>query len=120
METPVYLCRKTEPFEVDADLAKPQWKRAEAVPLVETVTGEEPRYPTEARLLHDGRFLYASFHCADEYIWADMTERDSPIYEEEAVELFIDPGRTGFAYYELELSPGNVVFDLFVLNQGRS
>ena len=118
--TPVYICRKTEPFEVDADMSKPQWKKAEAVPLLETVTGDEPRYQTEARLLYDERCLYASFHCLDEYIWAEMTERGSLVYEEEAVELFIDPGKTGFAYYEIELSPRNVVFDLFVLNAGRS
>ena len=120
METPVYACRRTEPFEVDADLSKSQWKEAEAVPLLEALTGKEPRYPTEARMLYDERYLYASFHCVDEYVWADMTERDSLIYNEEAVELFIDPGKTGFAYYEIELSPRNVVFDLFVLNAGRS
>ena len=41
-----------------------------------------------------------------------MTRRDEHLWEEEVVEIFLDPGRAGRDYYELEISPANVVCDV--------
>jgi hypothetical protein len=41
-----------------------------------------------------------------------MTKRDEHLWEEEVVEIFLDPDRSGRDYYELEINPGNVVCDL--------
>ena len=34
-----------------------------------------------------------------------MTRRDDPIWEEEVVEIFLDPARLGRHYAEVEISP---------------
>ncbi len=41
-----------------------------------------------------------------------MTRRDEHLWEEEVVEIFLDPNRSGRDYYELEISPANVVCDV--------
>jgi hypothetical protein len=43
-----------------------------------------------------------------------MTQRDDRIWNEEVVELFLDVGSTVREYAELEISPANVVVDLWV------
>jgi hypothetical protein len=41
-------------------------------------------------------------------------QRDASIWEEEVVEIFLDPAGQGVDYFELEISPANVVCDLRV------
>ena len=59
--------------------------------------------------------LLLRFDVYDEPPWHTMTRRDEHIWEEEVVEIFLDPDRTGPNYYELEINPVNVVCDLVVV-----
>jgi hypothetical protein len=43
-----------------------------------------------------------------------MKDRDDHLWEEEVVEIFLDPARSGRNYAELEISPGNVVCDVLM------
>ena len=45
-----------------------------------------------------------------------MTRSDEHLWEEEVVEIFLDPDRSGRDYYELEISPANVVCDLRMIS----
>ena len=69
-------------------------------------------YETVFRALWDDDGLYLRFDATDPYPWHTMTQRDDELWEEEVVEIFIDPDRSGHDYYELEISPANVVCDL--------
>lgn len=40
-----------------------------------------------------------------------MIHRDDPLYDEEVVEIFLAPGGELTRYFELELNPGNTLFD---------
>src|SRR6185436_6791822 len=69
------------------------------------------------RLCCDAAGLYVRFDCDDRDIWATFTQRDDPIYNEEAVEVFIAPGVDDpIQYYEFEVSPAGVLLDARVLN----
>jgi len=59
---------------------------------------------------HDGLFL--RFDAVDPEPWHTMTRRDDRLWDEEVVEIFLDPGRSGRDYAELEISPANVVTDV--------
>ncbi|MFN0063392.1 MAG: carbohydrate-binding family 9-like protein [Myxococcaceae bacterium] len=96
---------------IDGVLDEPVWKSAARVPLVNSLTGQPARAPTFARLLHDGSTLYVAFECQDADVWGTFRKPDSPIYNEEVVELFLDPDGDERDYYEVEVSPHNVVFD---------
>ena len=87
------------------DPAAPDWSGAASI-----AWGPEP-YRTRFRALWSGAGLHLRFDADDADPWHTMTRRDDPIWEEEAVEIFLDSGRDG-RYLEVELSPANVVCDL--------
>lgn len=85
--------------------ASPEWGGAESV-----AWGPAP-YETRFRALWSAAGLHLRFDADDDDPWHTMTGRDDPIWEEEAVEIFLDPEGDG-RYVEVELSPANVVCDL--------
>jgi hypothetical protein len=58
--------------------------------------------------------LAIRFDVRDVAPWHTMTSHDDPIWEEEVVEVFLDPTGTGRNYLEVEVSPANVVTDLHI------
>ena len=58
--------------------------------------------------------FFARWDVTDASPWHTMTRRDDTIWKEEVVEIFLDPGATVREYLELEVSPANVVVDLWV------
>jgi hypothetical protein len=116
----IYRCRRaSRPIAIDGDLDKPDWRDAAEAELVRVEDGGPPRQRTAVRLLWDDEHLYAAFRVADDDIRATHVRRDAPLWEEEVVELFLDPWGAERVYVELEVSPRNVVFDAIVLNRAR-
>ena len=72
-------------------------------------------YETEFAALWGGDALYLRFTARDPKPWHTLTRRDEHLWEEEVVEIFLDPGRQGRDYAELEISPANVVCDVRML-----
>jgi hypothetical protein len=71
-------------------------------------------WPTRFRALWTPKALHLRFDATDTKPWNTMTRRDEHIWNEEVVEIFLDPDRSGIGYAELEISPANVVCDLVV------
>src|SRR4029453_108241 len=72
---------------------------------------------TRVRLCSDEAALYVRFDCEDRDAWGTYGRRDDPIYEEEAVEVFLAPGEADPArYFEFEVSPLGVLFDARIHN----
>ena len=89
------------------------WGRA-----VEIGWGPEP-YRTGFQALWSDAGLHLRFEARDDSPWFTMTRRDDPLWEEEVVEIFLDPDRSG-RYIEVELNPANVVCDLRRLGPGET
>ena len=70
------------------------------------------KYATEFAAVWDAEALYLRFEATDPMPWHTMTGRDDHLWEEEVVEIFLDPARSGRDYFELEISPANVVCDV--------
>jgi hypothetical protein len=67
------------------------------------------------RIAYDTENFYVRYDCDDTDIWGEATARDSAIYDEEVVELFISPGEEHPTfYYEFEVSPIGTMLDLNV------
>jgi hypothetical protein len=73
-----------------------------------------PPFATRFRALWTPATLYVRFDADDTSPWFTKHRRDANLWEEEVVEIFIDPAGRGADYYELEISPANVVCDLRV------
>jgi hypothetical protein len=114
---PVYACPRIErEIALDGRLSDPLWKTAPAVRLVFADSGEAADRPTEVRLLYSATTLYVGFVCQDDFVWGTKTEPDSDVYTEECVEVFLNPAGVPHQYYEINVSPKNVVFDACILN----
>jgi hypothetical protein len=71
-----------------------------------------PTYVTRFRAAWSDEGLFLRFDATDPSPWHTMTRRDEHLWDEEVVEIFLDPDRSGRDYYELEVNPANVVCDL--------
>ena len=116
---PVLHCARRDLRELTADAAADPWRMIAAVHFCDAVTGAAPKQGTEVRAVwndHEWRLLFIA---DDTDPWATMTERDAPLYEEETVEVFLDPVGDLESYYEIEVNPLGTVLDL-VLRKSRS
>jgi hypothetical protein len=82
-------------------------------PATAITWGAKP-FATTFRALWSPTALFLRFDAADEKPWHTMTQKDEHIWNEEVVEIFLDPAGSGLGYAELEISPINVVCDLVV------
>lgn len=118
MET--YFCPKVSIApKIDGILGDEAWATAPEVRLVLAETGQSPVNDTTARMCWDDECLYVAFECRDNDIQATFTKHDDPVFLEDAVEVFLDPDSDLETYFEIDVSPANVVFDaLFDPNSG--
>jgi len=109
-----YTSRKIkDPIEINGDLEKPVWKNAVKSPrFVDMVNGEPALYDTRTAVLWDDQNLYMGFWAEEPYVVATQKERDSIIFLENDLEVFIDGGD---CYYELEMSALNTVYEVFFI-----
>lgn len=114
---PVYGARRAvDRIRIDGKLDEFSWAvspRVHELRLIHDVT-RRPKFPTEAAVIWDDQNLYVAFACHDREPWGRMKNRDDHLWEEEAVEVFLDPDGDGQNYAELEVSPDNVVVDLLI------
>ncbi len=91
----------------------------DAVEFRDVETGAAPEQGTTVRAAWDADELRVLVHAQDRDPWATITQRDGPLWEEEVVELFLDPVGDGECYFEFEVNPLGTVLDL-VLRRNRS
>ena len=102
-----------EKIEIDGKLDEKVWSQVAASPkFVDLISGEKTAYSTTVKLLWDNEYLYVAYDIEEPNVRGKFTERDSPIYEDNDVEIFI-AGEN--AYYEFEInSLGTIYEGLFV------
>jgi len=109
-----YTCRKiSDKIEINGDLNKPAWTTCEkSGRFVDMVTGDPGFYDTRSAALWDDENLYIAFWAEEPFISATQKERDSIVFLENDLEVFIDGGD---CYYELEVNALNTVYEVFFL-----
>ena len=106
-------------WDTASDPATWAWESVPALPPFVLADGSGPALQqTTVRACWDAQALYIRFDCQDRDIWGAYTRRDDPIYDEEAVEVFIAPGSAApVRYYEFEVSPNGVLLDALIDNK---
>ncbi len=110
-----YTCRKRtgQPLLINGDLTKPDWQQAKkSHRFVDMVTGEPGLYDTRSAALWDDTNLYIAFWAEEPFVSATQTERDSIVFLENDLEVFIDGGD---CYYELEINALNTIYEVFFI-----
>lgn len=118
MIQPDYTAKKI-PFSiaVDGNIKKEPWQNAIwSRRFVDMVTGGAGMYNTQIALLWNDEHLYIAFTAEEPFVEAKQTERDSIVFLENDLEVFIDGGD---CYYELEVNAANTGVRSFLYLERR-
>ena len=111
-----YTCHRTDTrIEVDGYLTEESWLKAPKSPrFVDIVTGVPGFLDTRMAALWDDKYMYIAFWIEEPEVRATLTERDSPVYMENDVEVFIG-GED--CYYEFQINALGTVYEVFYIWQ---
>jgi len=114
MPTPHYTAKKIQDaISIDGNLYKDVWQQAAwSKRFVDMVNGQPGMYNTQTALLWNEHHLYIAFTAEEPFVEATLTERDSIVFLENDLEVFIDGGD---CYYELEVNAANTVYEVFFI-----
>ena len=99
------------------------WNRAPwTEDFTDIVTGAAAEENKRARckMLWDSAFLYVYAECREQDIWASLTKQDEPVFQDNALEIFINPDGSTFNYFEFQINANETVWDLFMPRPYRS
>ncbi len=86
-----------------------------AVELVQATDGAPPRQRTTVSATWDDVALTVVFSGDDDVVRATLLEHDAPLWQEDAVEIFLAPSGVG-EYFELEVNPLGTTFDARIVS----
>ena len=98
---------------IDGNMKKEIWQNATwSKRFVDMVTGESGIFNTQTAILWNKTHLYIAFIAEEPFTEAKQTIRDSIVFLENDLEVFIDGGD---CYYELEVNAANTVYEVFFI-----
>ncbi|MBI2300729.1 MAG: DUF4091 domain-containing protein [Armatimonadetes bacterium] len=112
---PVLRCPPVaQPPTIDGRLDDPCWTQAVVSGPFVTPSGAAATYVTTVRLAHDAAKFYLAVECADPdpgKLVSAHTQRDSDVYLDDCVEVFVDGDLDFRTYHHFLVNPGNVQRD---------
>ncbi|MFM8635694.1 MAG: carbohydrate-binding family 9-like protein, partial [Planctomycetia bacterium] len=118
-----YACRFTEePPVIDGAVDDVAWKDAVAIENFSMPwlgAAAKPAKATRARILWDRENLYIAADLDDADLYADVTDHDGQIWDNDVFEVFLKPSADKPAYYEFQVNARNTQFDCFIPRRGH-
>lgn len=109
---PTVRASKADGIRIDGRLDEEGWQQTPATPqFVNTMNGAAAEPNATAKLLWDDEHLYVAFEVQDDFLKSTFEERDAHLWEQDVVEVMLDPDGDGRNYFEMQVSPNGVVFD---------
>ena len=109
--------RAHQPITIDGNIDKQEWNQVPWSEPFEAISGD-PRYfedkPSRIKMLWDDDYLYVAAELTEPDIWATMTKRNSPLYNDNAFEIFIDPDGDTHNYFEFEINALGTIWDIYL------
>ena len=110
------IIRKTNDFEISGDGSTANWENTNWVAIPQRTTAGE-NYLTKAKLLYSETGMYFLFFCEDKKLTATMQSDFLDLWNEDVIEIFLQPEGKTPAYFEYELSPLNYELCIIVFNE---
>lgn len=105
----------TQPPVIDGNLFEIVWQEAALLSPFQNADGAgEPQNPTETFLMWDAENLYIGVKAyvpESQLPHISQTQQDSPIWEDECIEILIDPNLQTDIYYHFVINPIGAFFD---------
>lgn len=120
-----YRCRRApRPVVMDGYLFDGAWRAAEPASLdylicPELEQGATIEMPgTRAWAAWDDDYLYVAFRSRDADAWATKRSFDDSLWDEDVVEVYVDPDGDQRDYREFEVNPLGTIIDLLIPRAG--
>ena len=78
-----------------------------------------PTYQTNVKMLWDENYYYILAKMYEPHVWATLKQRDTIVFYNNDIEVFIDPDGDTHNYFEIEVNALNTVWELFVTKPYR-
>lgn len=118
-----YICYKTDTLlTIDGRANETAWK---AIPWtddfcdIQGCDKTRPLYRTRAKMLWNDLYLYVFAQIDEPHIWGNLRQRDTIIYHDNDLEVFVDPDGDTHHYYEFEMNALNTQWDLLLTKPYR-
>jgi len=106
-------------IKIDGETDEVAWDKAQE--LSEFAVFWEKRKPktaTKAKLAWDDNFLYFTAEMEDADLYADITDHNGMIWQNDVFEIFLKPAKDKPAYYEFQVNAANAQLELFFPSRG--
>lgn len=107
----------TDKLTIDGNLEETNWLAANWSTAFLDIQGTDfpvPDQLTQMKMLWDKNFLFIGIKLNEKNIWATYSERESVIFHENDIEIFIDPDGDTHNYYEVEINALGTLWDLLL------
>lgn len=107
----------TGPLTIDGIANEEQWAKAPWTAGFSDITlgAEKPAgYATRSKMLWDDEYIYLYAEFEEPHVWATLKEHDSSVFQDNALEVFIDPDDDGHNYVEFQINAFSTVWDLLM------
>lgn len=115
---PTYVCYKAPaPIQVDGILSPAEW---DAIPWTTDfvdIEGDKrpaPHFQTRAKMTYDDNGMYFAVLMDEPHVWANITEHDAVIFNDNDFEIFLNPTNDTHNYMEYEVNALGTVWDLYL------
>lgn len=100
-------------IHIDGNIEKEVWQNAQwSKRFIDMVDGNAGMHNTQCAILWNDTHFYIAFKAEEPFIEAKQTIRDSIVFLENDLEVFIDGDD---CYYELEVNAANTVYEVFFI-----
>ncbi len=120
--------KASTPIVIDGQFDDQAWQDAEPSPVFADITDGSPaRYPVQARMMWDDKYLYFALSAGDPDVWAAKIVRDDPMglkiegwqtpgkrkqaYTESFFKIYLAPDGIGRRYTETHINPLGKICD---------
>lgn len=117
------ILRTQDAIVIDGKDSETAWSKAPWTKQFNDIKtgGESGSFlPTQAKMLWDDQYLYVYALFPETDIWATLKEHDATVYQDNALEVFIDTDGSGQNYAEFQINALGTVWDLIMSKAYRN
>mmetsp|Transcript_19695 Transcript_19695/g.51374 ORF Transcript_19695/g.51374 Transcript_19695/m.51374 type:complete len:451 (+) Transcript_19695:175-1527(+) len=98
---------------IDGNLDEPLWREVEWTdPFVDISDRPKPRYVTKIKMRWDDAWLYVGALLEEPQVWANVSEHNQVIFQDNDFEIFVDADGSNHFYKEFEMNARGATWDL--------